>query len=82
MHRTPFTLGITSTFFPRNSASDGVSKPEVHITPEHDNKLSSIALSDINFFLIPFFIKLYSPDTWYPNTGILKLSLTNLIISK
>ena len=33
-------------------------------------------------FLIPLLIKLYSPETWYAKTGILKLLLTKLIISR
>ena len=28
------------------------------------------------FFLIPFLIKLYSPETWYAKTGILKVFFT------
>ena len=45
-------------------------------------RVSFIDALSINFLFIPFIIKLYSPETWYANTGILKLSFTFLIISR
>ena len=53
------------------------------IIPPADNFEPMNAVNwDLKYFIFPFLIKLYSPDTWYAITGILNLSFTLLIISR